>query len=111
MLKPSLFAVPDNNSNRLLKRLKYEIATPFTRIANIAIEKGILPSKWKQGHVGQIEKKGSKRDPSNYRPVCMVSNHGKLLELIVLRKAEPCVDGARDPSIHGFRKTKAQKPR
>ena len=59
-LKPSLSAGPDGVSNRLLKCLKFEIALPFTIIANESVNEGIFPSIWKLGSVVPIHKKGSK---------------------------------------------------
>ena len=53
-----------------------------------------------------IHKKGSKIDATNYRPICKMSNLGKLLELVVLRKVDPFIDDALSPSMHGFRKGK-----
>ena len=85
-LKPTMSAGPDRISNRLIKGLKFNICNPFTKVANISLETGTFPSLWKQGNVIPIHKKESRLDPNNYRPVSLMSNLGKLLELLVLRK-------------------------
>ena len=102
-LKPTMSAGPDRISNRLIKGLKFIICNPFTKVANVSLETGIFPSLWKQGNVIPIHKKESRLDPNNYRPVSLMSNLGKLLELLVLRKIELNIDQILAPEMHGFR--------
>ena len=43
-MKPTMFGGPDRISNRLIKSLKFNICTPFTKVANISLETGTFPS-------------------------------------------------------------------
>ena len=58
---------------RILKELAKELITPLAIIYNKCIDKGSLPSHWKEAIVAPIFKKGCKSDPSNYRPVSLTS--------------------------------------
>ena len=102
-LKPTMSAGPDRISNRLIKSLKFNICTPFAKVANISLETGTFPSLWKQGNVIPIHKKESRLNPSNYRPVSLMSNLEKLLELLVLWKIERNIDHKLPPEMHWFR--------
>ena len=66
----------------------------------------MFPSIWKKGNILPIHKKGLKSEPSNYRPVCLMSNLGKLLELIILRKVDLHIEHALPSNMHGFRRNK-----
>ena len=76
-------------------------------VPNISLETGTFPSIWKQGNVIPIHKKDSRLNPSNYRHVSLMSNLGKLLELLVLRKIERNIDHSLPPEkkkLKGFRR-------
>ena len=42
-----------------------------------------LPVDWKSGYITAIFKKGSKSDPSNYRPISLTSVICKIMESII----------------------------
>ena len=86
--KPSISCGPDRISNRLMKSLKLNLCIPFTKVANISLETDTFPSIWKQGNVIPIHKKDFRLNPNNYKPVSLMSNLRKLLELLVLRQIE-----------------------
>ena len=52
---------------------------------NRYFEEGIFPDIWKIANVIPIFKKGDKSQPSNYRPVALLSCIGKLQERIVYK--------------------------
>ena len=50
----------------------------YLRLFNIILESGIVPDCWTLGVIKPIYKhKGSKEDPSKYRPITLVSSIGK----------------------------------
>ena len=58
-------------------------AAPITLMFRKSIGTGTLPSAWKSARITPIFKKGSKTEPSNYRPVSLTSIVCKTLEKIV----------------------------
>jgi len=51
----------------------------FTR----SLSEGVVPTQWKFANVTPIYKKGTKSDPSNYRPVSLTSVISKLMERLI----------------------------
>ncbi|KAI8505108.1 hypothetical protein Bbelb_172170 [Branchiostoma belcheri] len=82
-LNPNKSPGPDNIHPRVLKEMAEVLATPLQIIFTKSLEEGKLPREWKIGHITPIFKKGSKKSPSNYRPVSLTSVTGKVLEGIV----------------------------
>ena len=74
---------PDGLSARFLREVAVEIATPLAHLYNLSLRQGIVPLAWKQSHITPIHKGGSTDDPSNYRPIAVVSVVAKILEKIV----------------------------
>ena len=76
---------PDKLHPRILEELAKEltVTTPLAIIYNKCIEKGILPSQWKEAIVTPIFKRGGKSDLSNYRPVSLTSVVCKIMERII----------------------------
>lgn len=50
---------------------------------NLSIDSGIFPDQWKCGNLILIPKEGLSSDPSNYRPISLISLRGKLLEKLI----------------------------
>ena len=69
----------------MLKRVSKTVAKPLCIIFNRSLQEGIFPDKWKQGNLVPIFKKGEKSIPSNYRPVSLLSNLGKIQERIIFK--------------------------
>ena len=56
----------------------------YLRLFNIILEYGIVPDCWTLGVIKPINKhKGSKDDPSNYRPITLVSCIGKFFTTVL----------------------------
>lgn len=108
-LNPNKAQGPDHIPSRILKELANEISEPLCILFNKSIETGILPQDWKLAEVTALFKKGSKADPSNYRPVSLTSIACKVLESLV---RDSIVAHFSDCNLyakcqHGFRKKRS----
>ena len=102
-LKPSKSSGPDLISNRLIKELKFEAIDAITYTFNRSINEGIFPNIWKSSKVQPIYKKGGRNKISNYRPVCLFSNLGKLLEAVIQDQITPHIEKCLPDNIFGYR--------
>ena len=80
-LKPNKAVGLDKVSSRLLKDAADIVAPSLTSLFNIST--GCFPSTWKLAKISPLFKKGSKQDPSNYRPISVLPTISKLLEKTV----------------------------
>ena len=71
---------PDGIPPRLMS---YELAPSLTLIFRPSIHQSNLPSDWKTAMVTPLFKKGSRSNPTNYRPISLTSICCKLLEHII----------------------------
>ena len=77
---------PDLISNKILKELAQPLASPLQDLFNFSLNKGKVPSIWKQANVTPILKKDDPSEVSNYRPISLLSTVGKVLEKIVHKR-------------------------
>ena len=71
---------PDGISPRMLKSTAPCIAPSLTRLFNLSISAGIIPSSWKKSVVVPIPKCQQLSSPCNYRPVSLLPIVSKILE-------------------------------
>lgn len=76
----------DGIQNRLIKIIIDYISIPLTHICNVSMSSGKFPDCWKEAAVSPIHKAGPKSDPSNFRPISLLSAFSKILERIVSRR-------------------------
>ena len=104
-LNISKAAGPDGLNCRVLKELANEIAPALKLLFDKSMQEGTLPSQWKQANVVALFKKGSKKSPSNYRPVSLTAVCCKVFEKIIrdciVDKLE--AQGLIHTDQHGFR--------
>jgi len=67
-------------STKLIKLLKYELATPLVHLFNLSIRTGKFPSKLKTSRTVPIFKAGDSSSCDNYRPISLLSSISKILE-------------------------------
>ena len=76
----SMAAGVDNLPGRFLKDVAVILAKPVTEICNLSIKSKIFPDPCKLAKLKPIFKKGSRMDPSNYRPISLLPLISKILE-------------------------------
>lgn len=75
---------PDGVTVAFLKRFSPELGLPLSLIFNTSMESSELPIQFKMARVSPIFKgKGSRADPSNYRPISLTSIPCKVMEKVV----------------------------
>ena len=74
---------PDCISTFMLKATASSIASPLAKLFSLSLTTGKFPKMWKIASIVPIPKLGNKSDPSNYRPVSLLSIVSKILEKIV----------------------------
>ena len=67
----------------MLKAVAKEVAVPLSILFNRSFREGKFANIYKYSNVIPLPKKGDNSDPSNFRPVSLLSNVGKLQERIV----------------------------
>lgn len=71
-------------TNRILRECAPSICSSLTFLFNLSLSTNTFPDEWKKAVVTPLYKqRGSKNDPSNYRPVSLLHAVGKLLDSIV----------------------------
>ena len=68
---------------RLLRDAAPAVAGPLSTIMNSSLDSGQLPQDWKTAKVTAIYKDGPNTDPSNYRPISVLSICMKVFERAV----------------------------
>ena len=104
-LDPQKASGPDGVPGRLLREGALELHEPLCKIFNLSLQRGQLPMDWKRANISPIFKKGSKHDPSNYRPVSLTSIAVKVMERCVHKKAIGFLNDhyKLNSNQHGFR--------
>ena len=71
---------PDGISARMLKETATSIAPSVTNLFNLSLKSGCFPTFWKLSHIVPIPKSNNHTNPSNYRPISLLSVLSKVLE-------------------------------
>ena len=70
----------------MFKLLCPVLSKPLAKLINFSFSEGVFPDLLKFVNVLQVFKKGGNLDYNNYKPISLVSNIGKLIEKIVLKR-------------------------
>ena len=105
-LKTSKAVEPDEITNKALK-LAADVIAPILQVMfQQSLDSGILPSDWKKANVTPLFKKGSRSEPSNYRPVSLTSVSCKILEHVIDSQLMKHIENNKilNENQHAFRK-------
>ena len=72
----------DGMPTKLFKEIVEQISISLTKVLNLSLEEGTVPSEWKALHY-MLFKKGLRNKSENYRPVSLTSVVYKLLETFI----------------------------
>ena len=75
---------PDGFPSIFLKSLAPAIAFPLSLLFEMSMRTGQIPLVWKTAFVCPVFKKGSRKQPSNYRPISQTCISCKIMESIIL---------------------------
>ena len=97
---------PDGMHPRVLRELADVIAEPLSIIFERSWRTGEGPEDRRKANVTPIFKKGKKKDPRNYRPICLTSIPGNMMEQLIL---EVIIKQVQEKKVirnsqHGFTK-------
>ena len=82
-IDPKKSSGPSDINAKCLQLTLPSISSSITRILNLSLSTGSVPSCWKAANVTPVFKKGDKLNPSNYRPISVIPALGKILERVV----------------------------
>ena len=97
-------------SNEMLKQLPPLGKEKLLSLINMSWAHGICPGKWRQGEIIPFPKPGKDHQlTSSYRPICLLSTIGKLMERILKGRLEWFLEKNNkfEPSQAGFRKCRS----
>ena len=96
----------DEISTKLLKLSAKYICSPLTYICNRSVLTGIFPERLKYSTIKLLYKKGNKTDPSNYRPISLLTSFSKVIEKALYNRLIEYVNNNKilNPLQFGFRK-------
>ena len=85
------------------------MALPLSIVFSKSMKEGAVPEDWRTTNVTPIFKKGSRTNPSNYRPVSLTFTPGKVMESLVKNTMMDFLNRIKliRKSQHGFKPSKS----
>ena len=77
---------PDGIPPVVLKNCASELAPCLVKLFRLCLSTETYPSCWKSALIHPVPKKGDRSNPSNYRPIALISSLSKVFESILNRK-------------------------
>jgi len=101
-LNPQKAQGPDQLPTQVLKECARELTPSITTLFNDSLTTGTIPNSWKQANVVPIHKKGTKHQPSNYRPISLLPVISKILERCIYNRIIDFILPKITSLQHGF---------
>ncbi len=101
-LEPNKAPGSDNISSYIIKKTQDTIAPKLVKLFNLYIERDIFPDPLKIARVIPLHKGGLKSDPTNYRPISLLPQFGKLFEKIIKKQLASFFDRNNLITDHQF---------
>src|SRR5678815_4610342 len=68
---------------RVLGECAYVLTPPLVQLYSLCLNTSTFLQCWKHAHVQHIPKKGSRSDPSNYRPIALTCILSKIFKILL----------------------------
>ena len=109
MVDPNKSSISDCIHPRIIKECANSLAAPLTRIYQMSLETGTVPTKWKKGNVTPLHKGESRHNACNYRPITITSLLCRVMEKVVKDAVIKHLDNLHyiTDCQHGFRKKRS----
>lgn len=101
-LKASMIMGPDMIPAFLIRDCSPVFCIPLAKIFNLILRTSCFPDIWKLSRVCPIYKKGERHELTNYRPITIICNFPKILEILLHMIFLPHVSGIISGDQHGF---------
>ena len=88
----------------LVKDACFILCKPLTLIINLCITSCTFPERWKRTRIIPIFKKGDKLNIQNYRPISILNNFAKVLEIVIYTSLYRNTSRIISVKQHGFMK-------
>ena len=106
-LDPQKACGPDGIPSRLLLELADEIAPSLSKLLNMSLSLGVVPSKWKLANITPVFKADDSTLSSNYRPISLLCVLSKVLERCIHNHSYQHLAPLIYDRQHGFVKGKS----
>ena len=113
-MKLEISRIPNNKFHglyscptKILKCSSNVISNTLAEIINLSISTGVYPNKLKIAKIVPIFKTDDNTDPSNYRPISLLSNFNRIFEKLIFKRMKSFIaqHNMLSPSQYGFCKT------
>ena len=81
--KDKISRTPEKIPSFFIKRVSQSLIIPLTYLYNFSLTSNVIPYQWKSSLITPVFKKGSRKVPSNYRPIAQTSSFCRILESIL----------------------------
>lgn len=86
-LKGNTAPGPDGLHKKILALAMQVMAERVRHLFNICLKKGVFPPAWRRAKLVLLHKEGKDaKEPSAYRPICLLDEAGKLFERVVANR-------------------------